>query len=255
MGHSHMKYLRKLSWKVEVVALIVLPFFLATLGKGLLQAPTTLAINSVNILLVFIGGLLAIISPCAGFLLPIAPYFSTSQTKQKDFALFYAGLILVLAPLVFAGSIFAVLLVDYTKYFYYFAAGFLIIAAILEFKQKTCQTGKNPYIAGIGYGFTSIGCTGPILGAVISLTYSGGISLIYPYFLTLIFALGMMAPLFIFAIFPNTEKWFGTRPHIIKKIRIVILILSAILIIIAGNFSNDIYYKINSWLVEKSLFK
>ncbi len=243
-----MRYLKGLSWKVEVAALVALPFFLATLGKGLLQPAEGAAVGPVSVLLVFLGGLLAIISPCAGFLLPVAPYFSTSRTKLRDLALFYAGLVLVLAPLVFAGSLLAVLLVDYTRYFYYFAAAFLVAAAMLEWGKAGCHTGERPYLAGVGYGFTSIGCTGPILGAVISLTYSGGISLVYPYILTLVFALGMMAPLFLVAAFPGTGRLLQARPATLKKFRIAVLLASAVLIAVAGSFSSEIYYEVTSWL-------
>lgn len=260
-----MQKLQNNTLRLSLYALIItLPLILAVAGKDFFSFDKG-SVYSINIsfLLVFLGGLLAFLSPCAGFILPISSYFAVSDTKRRDISFFFLGLITLFIPLTFAGSIVAKNLVSYTRYFYYFAAILLIVVALNEFFKKSCnsRTYATPYVAGLSYSFTSIGCTGPILGAIITLTYAKGIFLIYPYILGIIFAFGMITPVILLSYIPGLKKSINKineksviiRGRVFSQLQLLkslSLLFSAVLIILLGSIDNNLYINITKALVE-----
>ncbi|MCX5199880.1 cytochrome c biogenesis CcdA family protein [Streptomyces sp. NBC_00237] len=162
----------------------------------------------------FLGGLLALVSPCSALLLPAFFAYSIDSTSRlvARTALFYAGLATTLVPLGAAGS--------YAGRFFYgnrdllvTLAGWLIIALGVAqilgmgFASKKMAelsgrirptTGFSVYALGAVYGLAGF-CAGPILGSVLTVAAVSG-SPVYGGLLLAVYALGMAVPLFVLAL-------------------------------------------------------
>ncbi|MFI5805770.1 cytochrome c biogenesis CcdA family protein [Streptomyces sp. NPDC051561] len=162
----------------------------------------------------FLGGLLALVSPCSALLLPaFFAYSIDSRTRLlARTGIFYAGLATTLVPLGAAGS--------YAGRFFYgnrdllvTVAGTVIIvlgvAQILGMgfaSKKMAElsgrirptTALSVYALGAVYGLAGF-CAGPILGSVLTVAAMGG-SPVYGGLLLAVYALGMAVPLFLLAL-------------------------------------------------------
>ncbi|MFB6603617.1 cytochrome c biogenesis CcdA family protein [Streptomyces sp. VTCC 41912] len=162
----------------------------------------------------FLGGLLALLSPCSALLLPaFFAYSFTNYTKLvARTGLFYAGLCVTLVPLGVAGS-FA------SKLFYghrdtlITVGGWTVIAlgiaqiAGLGFGSRRMaeaagrrRTGSSLSVFALGavYGLAGF-CAGPILGAILTVAAMGG-DPAYGGVLLAVYALGMAVPMFVLAL-------------------------------------------------------
>lgn len=178
----------------------------------------------------FLGGLLALVSPCSALLLPAFFAYSIDSTSRlvARTALFYAGLATTLVPLGAAGS--------YAGRFFYgnrdllvTLAGWLIIALGVAqilgmgFASKKMAelsgrirptTGFSVYALGAVYGLAGF-CAGPILGSVLTVAAVSG-SPVYGGLLLAVYALGMAVPLFVLALLwerfdLGKRKWLRGR--------------------------------------------
>ncbi|MGW7414966.1 cytochrome c biogenesis CcdA family protein [Streptomyces sp. NPDC054863] len=178
----------------------------------------------------FLGGLLALVSPCSALLLPA--FFAYSiDSKSRLLArtcLFYAGLATTLVPLGAAGS--------YAGRFFYgnrdllvTVAGWVIIALGVAqilgmgFASKKMAelsgrirptTALSVYALGAVYGLAGF-CAGPILGSVLTVAAVSG-SPVYGGLLLAVYALGMAVPLFLLALLwerfdLGRRKWLRGR--------------------------------------------
>ncbi|MFE7457968.1 cytochrome c biogenesis CcdA family protein [Streptomyces sp. NPDC057554] len=162
----------------------------------------------------FLGGLLALVSPCSALLLPAFFAYSIDSASRllARTGIFYAGLATTLVPLGAAGS--------YAGRFFYghrdalvTGAGWLIIglgaAQIvgLGFASKRLAeisgrirptTAFSVYALGAVYGLAGF-CAGPILGSVLTVAAVSG-SPVYGGLLLAVYALGMAVPLFVLAL-------------------------------------------------------
>lgn len=162
----------------------------------------------------FLGGLLALVSPCSALLLPAFFAYSIDSTSRllARTGIFYAGLATTLVPLGAAGS--------YAGRFFYgnrdllvTVAGWLIIALGaaqilgMGFASKKMAelsgrikptTALSVYALGAVYGLAGF-CAGPILGSVLTVAAVGG-SPVYGGLLLAVYALGMAVPLFLLAL-------------------------------------------------------
>ncbi|GHH37931.1 cytochrome c biogenesis CcdA family protein [Streptomyces candidus] len=162
----------------------------------------------------FLGGLLALVSPCSALLLPAFFAYSIDSTSRllARTGIFYAGLATTLVPLGAAGS--------YAGRFFYgnrdllvTVAGWVIIALGVAqilgmgFASKKMAelsgrirptTALSVYALGAVYGLAGF-CAGPILGSVLTVAAVSG-SPVYGGLLLAVYALGMAVPLFLLAL-------------------------------------------------------
>ncbi|MFI8765771.1 cytochrome c biogenesis CcdA family protein [Streptomyces sp. NPDC053792] len=179
----------------------------------------------------FLGGLLALLSPCSALLLPA--FFAYSiDTRAKlvgRTGILYAGLATTLVPLGAAGSLAG-------RFFYghrdllVTAGGWLIIGLgvlqilglgftsrrIAEASGRIRPTSAlSVYALGLVYGLAGF-CAGPILGSVLTVAALSG-SPAYGGLLLAVYALGMAVPLFVLALLWDRydlgrRRWLRGRP-------------------------------------------
>lgn len=195
----------------------------------------------ISYLAAFIGGLLMLFAPCAAMLLPafFAYAFTSRTTLLARTAVFALGVLLVLVPLgAFAGTLGA--FIRSHAHIVTLVAGILVIVlGLLQMfavsfpvpqwasKLMTPQGGSDEagapsnlatFALGVGYAIAGVGCSGPILGAVLSFATLGG-SVWAGALLMATFALGMVLPVGILALLWNAfnlseKSWL--RPHPVK---------------------------------------
>lgn len=161
-----------------------------------------------SVLVVFLGGVLTLLSPCSALLLPafFAYAFRGGRLVRRTFV-FYAGLATTLVPL--GAGISAVSALFYgQRQTLILAAGLLLVALgvfqilgggfglgpVAKLQSKIRGRGApSTYALGAVYGFAGF-CSGPILGAVLTVAVSSGGALAGAGLLA-VYALGMAAPL------------------------------------------------------------
>lgn len=193
----------------------------------------------IGYLAAFLGGLLALVSPCSALLLPAFFAYSLDSTGRLLLrtAIFYAGLATTLVPLGVAGS--------YASRFFYgnrdllvTAGGWLIIAlgaaqilglgfasrTMAELSGRIRPTTAAPvYALGLVYGLAGF-CAGPILGSVLTVSALSG-SPVYGGLLLAVYALGMAVPLFALALLWDRfdlgrRRWLRGRPLSLGRLRL-----------------------------------
>ncbi|MFI6862283.1 cytochrome c biogenesis CcdA family protein [Streptomyces sp. NPDC050421] len=162
----------------------------------------------------FLGGLLALLSPCSALLLPAFFAYSIDSASRllARTGIFYAGLATTLVPLGAAGSYAGRLFYSHRDALV-LGAGWLIIglgvAQIvgLGFASRRISalsgrirptTALSVYALGAVYGLAGF-CAGPILGSVLTVAAVSG-SPAYGGLLLAVYALGMAVPLFLLAL-------------------------------------------------------
>ncbi|MEV4915529.1 cytochrome c biogenesis CcdA family protein [Streptomyces tirandamycinicus] len=170
--------------------------------------------SDIGYLAAFLGGLLALLSPCSALLLPAFFAYSIDTTSRlvARTCVFYAGLATTLVPLGAAGS-FAGRLFYGHRDLLVAVGGWLIIAlgvaqlAGLGFASRRLTeaggrirptTALSVYALGAVYGLAGF-CAGPILGSVLTVAALSG-SPAYGGLLLAVYALGMAVPLFALAL-------------------------------------------------------
>ncbi|MFJ9807246.1 cytochrome c biogenesis CcdA family protein [Streptomyces sp. NPDC101158] len=179
----------------------------------------------------FLGGLLALLSPCSALLLPAFFAYSV-DTRARLVArtgIFYAGLATTLVPLGAAGS-FAGRLFYGHRDLLVAVGGWLIVAlGVLQIlglgfaSRRLAEasgrirptTAFSVYALGLVYGLAGF-CAGPILGSVLTVAALGG-SPAYGGLLLAVYALGMAVPLFLLAVLwerydLGRRRWLRGRP-------------------------------------------
>ncbi|MFD9221460.1 cytochrome c biogenesis CcdA family protein [Streptomyces sp. NPDC060064] len=181
--------------------------------------------TDIGYLAAFLGGLLALLSPCSALLLPAFFAYSLDSGGKllARTGIFYAGLATTLAPLGAAGSLAG-------RFFYghrdllVSVGGWLIIALgvaqilgmgfasrrMAEISGRIRPTtAVSVYALGLVYGLAGF-CAGPILGSVLTVAALSG-SPVYGGLLLAVYALGMAVPLFLLALL--WERFdLGKRP-------------------------------------------
>lgn len=162
----------------------------------------------------FLGGLLALLSPCSALLLP--SFFAYSfQSQGKLLArtgVFYLGLATTLVPLGVAGSFAGQLLSGHRELLITIGGWTIIALGVLQifgrgfafgFAQRAAAKQGRPersgpvYLLGLVYGLAGF-CAGPILGSILAVAAVGG-SPVQGGILLAVYALGLAAPLFVMA--------------------------------------------------------
>jgi cytochrome c biogenesis protein CcdA len=161
----------------------------------------------------FAGGLLALLAPCSALLLPafFAYAFANRTALMRGTLVFLCGLCSVLVPLGLIASVAGQVFIG-QRQLTITATGLVLIAlgtwqAIgggLELLPRAISEriigpsrGPATYVTGVVYGLTGF-CSGPLLGGVLTLA-AGGENPILGAMLLLVYALGMVVPLFALA--------------------------------------------------------
>lgn len=162
----------------------------------------------------FLGGLLALISPCSALLLPsfFAYAFAGTTALLARTGVFFLGLAAVLVPLG-AGSSALASVVTLHREALILVAGWMIVGfgvvqilgggwsvrPAARVQQRMAASGSWVSTVGLGAAYGLAGfCSGPILGAVLTVAAASGQPLRGAALLA-VYALGMAAPLFILA--------------------------------------------------------
>lgn len=168
----------------------------------------------VSLLAAFFGGVLSLLSPCSALLLPafFAYAFGSRGELAKKTGVFYLGLATTLVPLGMGISAVSGLFYGHRRALI-LASGLVLIAfGILQIFGRGFSIGPlerlrgrirgdsavSMYALGAVYGFAGF-CSGPILGAVLTVAAASGETLRGAALLA-VYAAGMAAPLFLMAL-------------------------------------------------------
>ena len=215
----------------------------------------------IGLLSAFIGGILALLSPCAALLLP-AFFGSTVGVGSRLLLhglIFYVGMLLVLIPLGMGAGTLGAIFTAYRTTIVLFASVLLIILGIVQFfgfgfdparmlpgaatmrSKSAMATGTTKtFLLGATSGIAGV-CSGPILGAVLTLAATRGSAFLGGVMLA-VYGAGMVVPLFIIAALwsrmgPRARSamrggsitMFGRRLPVISMITGALMILIGIL--------------------------
>ena len=169
----------------------------------------------VSFLASFVGGLLSLLSPCSALLLPafFAYAFQSRRELVGRTAIFYLGLTATLVPLGMGISAVSALVYGHRSVLITVSGVVIIALGVLQLlgrgfafgppwlrgriKGGTGSVGAT-FVLGAVYGFAGF-CSGPILGAVLTVAASSG-SVFGGAGLLATYAAGMAAPLFLMAL-------------------------------------------------------
>lgn len=211
---------------VATVALV----FLVVFGTRLIVPSTTSGSPSLPLWVLtpaaYLGGVLALLSPCSGAILPgfFAYSFETEGDLVRGTYVFYLGLALVFVPVGGASSLVQGFVVEHASLVFSIGGAVLIllgltaltgfdltaIARTMGFQpsrvgqdrvQSARDTDTKVYLMGAVFGFATSSCTAPILGSLVAVTIGTGLTPVAGVVLFLVFALGIVTPLFLMAVF------------------------------------------------------
>ncbi|PSJ24490.1 cytochrome C biogenesis protein CcdA [Streptosporangium nondiastaticum] len=181
--------------------------------------------TDIGYLAAFLGGALALVSPCSALLLPAFFAYSLASPGRllARTGVFYVGLATTLVPLGVASTA-ASRLFNGHRDLLVTAGGWIVIAMGaaqilgLGFASKRAQaaagritprSAASTFLLGCVYGLAGF-CAGPILGAVLTVTAVNG-NPVYGGSMLAVYALGMALPLFVLAVFWDRFRLGGRR--------------------------------------------
>lgn len=201
---------------------VALTAVLALSGRAL--APTGVVPATfpygVSVVAAFAAGLLAILSPCSGAILPAFFGFALDAGRGRRMELtyvFWLGLSTVFVPIGFATSLLSVAFMDHRDLVFLFGGLVLLalgFATLLELGARLSSwTGRvagrgqkwlagqrsvtaKAYAMGLVFGFATSSCTAPILGALQTLALGSAADSLQAMALFFVFGLGIVAPMF-----------------------------------------------------------
>ncbi len=160
----------------------------------------------------FLGGVAAILSPCAALLLPAFFAYAFNGDRAKLFArtgLFYLGLLLTLVPLGLGAGALGSLVTVHRGTLSMVGGAILIVFGLITAlgiripipglaQRGDPRSALGAILLGATYGLAGA-CTGPLLGAVLTVAAVGG-SPLYGAVLLAAFGAGMVVPLVLLAL-------------------------------------------------------
>lgn len=242
----------------------------------------------ISLLTAFLGGILALLSPCSALLLP-AFFASTVGNGPRLLlhgAVFYLGLLIVLVPIGLGAGAVGMLFATHREAIVLGTAVLLVILGIMQFlglgfdtsrllpgtaslqsKAATSSGLFKTLLLGAAGGVAGF-CAGPILGAVLTLAAAQG-SLVTAGALLAIYGAGMVVPLMILAALwsrlgPGGQKALRGRTIRVwgRELHTVSMITGALLVAVGIVFwtTNGLLsapqlvpVTVQSWLQERSL--
>lgn len=229
----------------------------------------------------FLGGAAALLSPCAALLLPafFAYAFGRSRaTLLGRTGLFYLGLLLTLVPLGLAAGALGGLLTVHRGTVAAVGGGVLILFGVITMLgiqlpiPGVKQGGRDPrgalgvILLGATYGLAGA-CTGPLLGAVLTMAALGG-SPGYGAMLLAVFGAGMVVPLVMLALLwdrfrlgrrwragpirlgPFTTSWVGLLSGLLFVGVGVLFLTTDATAALGGILDASDQFRLESWLAE-----
>lgn len=195
--------------------------------------------TDVGIAAAFLGGLLALLSPCSALLLPA--FFAYAFTSRAQLlgrtAVFYAGLCTTLVPLGAAGSFAGRLFYGHRDLLVAVGGWTVVVLGLAQilglgfaFRRVQDAAGRitpgssgGVYLLGTVYGLAGF-CAGPVLGSVLTISAVGGHPL-YGAALLAVYALGMAAPMFLLALGWDRfdlggRRWLRGRAFRVGRLRL-----------------------------------
>jgi cytochrome c biogenesis protein CcdA len=180
------------------------------------QGPGTFETAEVQVSLAaaYLGGVLAFLSPCSVAVVPgfFAYGFESRGDLLRETYVFYLGLALVFVPLGFGASLVSDLLSTYQRELVLGAGGLLILLGLaVAFEvdvtgglgasaggraQQAGSTRSRVFLLGALFGLATSSCTAPILAGIATLSVGAGLSPLASMVLFLVFALGIVTPVF-----------------------------------------------------------
>ncbi|REE03243.1 cytochrome c biogenesis protein CcdA [Citricoccus nitrophenolicus] len=172
----------------------------------------------IGLLSAFLGGVLALLSPCAALLMPafFASTVGAGPRLLAHGAVFYAGLLLVLVPLGIGAGAIGALFVTHREVIVVSASVLLVLLGLVQLlgfgfdpsrllpgaanlqERATTATGwAKTLLLGAASGVAGF-CAGPILGAVLTLAATRG-DMVSAAGLLAVYGAGMVAPLLLIA--------------------------------------------------------
>ena len=193
----------------------------------------------VSLLVAFLGGLLSLLSPCSALLLPafFAYAFQSRRKLLAKTAIFYLGLATTLIPLGMGISAVSKLVYGEQSTLILVSGLVIVFFGLLQILGRGFEFGSlsrlrgrvrgtsagATFALGAVYGFAGF-CSGPILGAVLTVAASSGEALRGAALLAA-YALGMAAPLFLMAALwerldLGNHSWLRGREFSIGRLRL-----------------------------------
>jgi cytochrome c biogenesis protein CcdA len=192
----------------------------------------------VSFLASFLGGLLSLLSPCSALLLPafFAYAFESRGELLGRTAVFYLGLCATLVPLGMGISAVSTLVYGHRSTLITVSGLVIIVLGVIQILGGGLSLGPverlrgriggdtivTTFFLGAVYGFAGF-CSGPILGAVLTVAASSG-SALRGAGLLATYAAGMAAPLFLMALLWDRldlghRRWLRGRELSLGKLR------------------------------------
>lgn len=170
--------------------------------------------SDVGLAMAFLGGLLALLSPCSALLLPaFFAYSFTSRTRLvARTGVFYAGLCTTLVPLGVAGSFASRLFYGHRDMLVAVGGWTLIVLGVAQVAgfgfgsrllaraagKRRSGSSLSVFALGAVYGLAGF-CAGPILGGILTVAAVDG-DPVHGGVLLAVYALGMAVPVFALAL-------------------------------------------------------
>lgn len=208
--------------------------------------------DSIGLAGAFLGGVVAILSPCAAMLLPafFAYAFGAKGRLASRTLVFLAGLLTTLVPLgLGAGAVGAFFMAQRGL----LIAGAAVVVIVLGVLQaigrspqlpgrtgRTLDTAPAAYVLGLSYGVAGT-CTGPILGSLLAYAAASG-DPVFGALLFAVFGVGMAVPLFVLAALWDRLRlaeaaWLRPRPVQIGPVSTTVgELVSGLLLVALGVF-------------------
>ncbi|MBL1075585.1 cytochrome c biogenesis protein CcdA [Nocardia sp. 2] len=243
--------------------------------------------GSIGFLAAFLGGLLALVSPCSALLLPsfFAYSFGSRGRLLARTWQFYLGLATTLVPLGIAGSFASKLFYGHRELLIAIGGWTIITLGVLQivgrgfsfgFAQRAAARIGRPeragavYLLGLVYGLAGF-CAGPILGSILTVAAVSG-NPVHGGLLLAVYALGMAVPLFVLALLWDRfdlgrRGWLRGRTLTAGRVRLHTTSLLSGLFFIAlgvlflmfdgtsalpGVLSTDTEFALETWVLDVS---
>ena len=192
----------------------------------------------VSYLAAFFGGVLSLLSPCSALLLPafFAYAFQSRKALIGKTVVFYVGLCVTLVPLGMGISAVSKLVYGQRSTLITVAGSVIILLGVMQILGRGFELGPlsrlsgkvrgksawSTFALGAVYGFAGF-CSGPILGAVLTVAASSE-QVFEGAGLLAIYALGMAAPLFLMALLWDRfdlgkRRWLRGREVFVGRLR------------------------------------
>ncbi|EXF24712.1 cytochrome C biogenesis protein [Nesterenkonia sp. AN1] len=187
----------------------------------------------ISLITAFLGGMLALLSPCSALLLPafFASTIGARLTLLVHGGTFYLGLVLTLVPLGLGLGAVGTLFIDHRQALIAATSGLLILLGLAQMLgwgfdfskalpgthrlQQRAHSEKGlirTFLLGAASGVAGF-CAGPILGAILTLAVAQG-SIPQAGLMLAVYAAGMVLPLMILA-----ALWGRIGPRSMKLLR------------------------------------